>query len=94
MPDVFLLPRKNLTPVFARTQGQEENSLEGQCFKEASLRGSNGALPIDATPGEVPGGNAPPTLRSVSVSCPRDEQDSQSKTSDPDSMCTKRGRDN
>ena len=59
--------------MFARTQGQEENSLEGQCFKEVSLRGSNGALPIDATPGGVPG---LPTLRSVSVNCPRDEQDS------------------
>ena len=28
------LPSMNLTPVFARTQGQEENSPEGQCFKE------------------------------------------------------------
>ena len=26
--------------------------------------------------GEVPGGDAPPTLRSVSVNCPKDEQDS------------------
>ena len=26
--------------------------------------------------GEVPGGDAPATLRSVSVNCPRDEQDS------------------
>ena len=60
--------------MFARTQGQEENILESQCFKEASLRGSNGVLPIGATPGEVPGGDAPLTLRSVSVNCPRDEQ--------------------
>ena len=52
MSDVFVLPSMDLTPAFARTQGQEENSLEGQCFKEASLRGSNGALPIGATPGE------------------------------------------
>ena len=36
--------------MFARNQGQEENSLEGQCFKEASLRGFNGALPSGATP--------------------------------------------
>ena len=72
MSDVFVLPRMDLTPVFARTQGQEENSLEGQCFKEASLRGSNGALLIGATPG----GDAHPILRSVSVNCPRDEQDS------------------
>ena len=49
--DVFLLPSMDLTPVFARTQGQEENSLEGECFSETSLRGSNGALPIGATPG-------------------------------------------
>ena len=66
----------NLTPVFARTQGQEENSLQGHCFKEASLRGSNGALPIGATPGRDSRRDAPPTLRSVSVNCPRDEQDS------------------
>ena len=26
--------------------------------------------------GEVPGGDAPPTHRSVSVNCPKDEQDS------------------
>ena len=45
------LPSMNLTPVFARTQGQEENSLEGQCLKEASLRGSNKALTIGATQG-------------------------------------------
>ena len=45
--------------MFARTQGHEENSLEGQSFKDASLRGSNGALPIGATPGEVPGGGCP-----------------------------------
>ena len=76
MSDVFLLPSMDLTPVFSRTQGQEEDTLEGQCFKEASLRGSNGAVPIGATPGGVPGGDAPPTLRSVSVKCPRDEQDS------------------
>ena len=44
--------------------------------KEASLRGSNGALPIGAMPGEVPGGDAPPTRRSVSVNCSRDERDS------------------
>ena len=76
MSDVFVLLSMDLTLVFARTQGQEENSLEDQCFKEASLRGSNEALPISATPGVVPGGDAPPTLRSVSVNCPRDEQDS------------------
>ena len=34
----------NLTSVFARPKGQEEYRLEGQCFKEASLIGSNGAL--------------------------------------------------
>ena len=68
----------NLTPVFARTQGQEENSLEGQCFKEASLRGSNGSCQLVQHKGEVPGGDAPLTLRSVSVNCPRDEQDSHS----------------
>ena len=28
--------------------------------------------------GEVPGGDAPPTLKPVSVNCPRDEQDSHS----------------
>ena len=50
MSDVLVLPNMDLTPVFARTQGQEENSLEGQCFKEASLMGSSGALPIGATP--------------------------------------------
>ena len=66
----------DLIPVFARTQGQEENSLEGQCFKEASLRGSNGVLPIGATPGGGSRGGAPPTLRSVSVNCPRDKQGS------------------
>ena len=70
----------DLTPVFARNQGQEENSLEGQSFKEASLKCSNGTLPIGATPGVggwgVPAGDAPPTLRYVSVNCPRDEQDS------------------
>ena len=45
------MPSMDLTPVFARAQGQEENSLEGQCFKEASLRCLNGALSIGATPG-------------------------------------------
>ena len=50
MSYVFVLPSMDLTPAFAHTQGQEENSLEGQCFKEASLRGSNGALPIGVTP--------------------------------------------
>ena len=62
--------------MFARSQGQEENSLEGQCFKEPSLRGSNGALPIGATPGGSSRRGFPPTLRSVSVNCPRGEQDS------------------
>ena len=49
----------DLTPAFARTQGQEENSLEGQCFKKASLRGLNGALPIGETPGEFQEGMPP-----------------------------------
>ena len=61
----------NLTPVLAETMVKRKNSLEAQCFKEASLRGSNGALPIGATPGEVSGGDAPPTLMSVSVICPK-----------------------
>ena len=47
--DIFVLPSMDLTSASARTQGQEENSLEGQCFNEASLRGSNGALPIGTT---------------------------------------------
>ena len=46
----------NLTPVLAESRVKRKNSLEAQCFKEASLRGSNGALPIGATPGEVPEG--------------------------------------
>ena len=41
---IFCLPSMNLTSVFARPKGQEEYRLEGQCFKEASLIGSNGAL--------------------------------------------------
>ena len=41
----------NLTPVLAESRVKRKNSLEAQCFKEASLRGSNGALPIGATPG-------------------------------------------
>ena len=33
-------------------RAKKKNSLEAQCFKEASLRGSNGALPIGAKPRE------------------------------------------
>ena len=49
---MFYLSSMDLTPAFARKQGQEENSLEGQCFIETSLRSSNGALSIGATPRE------------------------------------------
>ena len=42
MSDILVLPSMDLTPAFTRTQGQQEDSLEGQ--REVSLRGSNGAF--------------------------------------------------
>ena len=43
MSDVLVLPCMDLTPSFTRTQGQKEDSLEGQMLQRC-LRGSKGAF--------------------------------------------------
>ena len=57
-----------LTPVFARTQGQEENSLEGQMLQKGLFYWFKWSLcQLVQNQGEVPGGDAPPTFGSVSM---------------------------
>ena len=68
MPDIFVLSSMDLTPAFTRTQGQEENSLEGQMLQRGIFKGFKRSLcQLVHHQGEVRGGYAPPTLRSVSV---------------------------
>ena len=68
MSDVFLLLNTDLTPVFARTKGQEEYSLEGQVLQRGLFEGFKWSLcQLVQHQGEVPGGAAPLTLGSVSV---------------------------
>ena len=68
MSDVLILPSMDLTPAFARPQGQEENSLEGEMLQRGLFNGFKCRLcQLVQHQGEVPGGDAPPTLRSVSM---------------------------
>ena len=68
MSDILVLPSMDLIPAFARTQGQKENSLEGQMLQSGLFKGLKWSLcQLVQNQGEVPGGYAPPTLRSISV---------------------------
>ena len=44
MFDVLVLPRVDLTPAFTEPRAKRKIVLKAICFKEASLRGSNGAF--------------------------------------------------
>ena len=58
----------DLTHAFARTQGQEENSLEGQSFqKEAFSLVRMEPLSAGVASGRSSGGDTPPPFGSVSV---------------------------
>ena len=58
----------DLTPAFARTQGQQENSFESQMLQRGLFNGFKWSLcQLVQHQGEVQGRDAPPTLRSVSV---------------------------
>ena len=57
----------DLTPVFAQTQAQKKYSHEGQCFKEDPLLVQMEPCQLLQHQGELPAGDAPPTLRSVSI---------------------------
>ena len=68
MSDVLVLPRIDLTPAFARPQGQEENSFEGQMFQGGLFYWFKWSLcQLVQHQGEITGGNAPPSFGSVSV---------------------------
>ena len=65
--DLVLLSM-DLTLVFAQTQGQEENRLEGQMPQRGLFNWFKWSLcQLVQHQGEVPGGDTPPTFRSVSV---------------------------
>ena len=54
---VILLPSMDLTPAFARTQDQKENSLEGQMLQRGLFKGLKWSLcQLVQHQGEVPGG--------------------------------------
>ena len=73
MSDISVLPSMNLTPPFTRTQGQQENSLEGQILQRDLFKGFKRSLcQLVQYQGEVPGGDVPPTFRSVSVEAIRE----------------------
>ena len=58
----------DLTPSFTWTQGQQENSLEGQVFQWGLFQGFKVSLcQLVQYQGKIPGGDTPPTLGSVSV---------------------------
>ena len=58
----------DLTPAFARTKGQQEDSLESQVFQGGLFKGFKGSLcQLVQYQGKVPGWYAPPTLGSVSM---------------------------
>ena len=61
------LPSMYLTSTLARPQGQEENCLEGKCFKEAYNWFKMNLVNWCKNQGEVPGGGSPPAFGSVSV---------------------------
>ena len=68
MSDISVLPSMDLTPAFTRTQGQQEISLEGQMLQRGIFKGFKGTLcQLVQYQGEVAGGDAPLTLKSVSV---------------------------
>ena len=67
MSDVLVLPIMDLTPAFARPQGHEENSLEGQMLQRGLFNQFEWSLcQLVQHQGEVPGGDAPPTIGSIS----------------------------
>ena len=56
------------SPTFNQTHGQKEDSLEGQMLQRGLLKGFKWSLcQLVQHQGEVPGGDAPLTLGSVSV---------------------------
>ena len=58
----------DLTPALARTQGQKENSLEGQMLQRGLFYWFEWSLcQLVQHQGEVPAGDAPPILGSVSM---------------------------
>ena len=61
------LPSMYLTSTLARPQGQEENCLEGKCFKEAYNWFKMNLVNWCKNQGEVSGGGSPPVFGSVSV---------------------------
>ena len=68
MSDVLVLPSMDLTPAFARIQRQEENSLEGQMLQGGLFHWFEWSLcQVVKHQGQVPGGDAPLTFRSVSM---------------------------
>ena len=68
MPDVLVLSSMDLTPVFAQPQGQEENTFEGQMLQRGLFNQLKSSLcQLVQHKGEVLEGDAPPTLRSVSM---------------------------
>ena len=68
MSDVLILPSINLTPLFTRTQGQKENTLEGQMHQRGVFNGLEMRLcQLVLHQGKVPGRHTPPTFGSVSV---------------------------
>ena len=68
MSAIFVLPSMDLTPAFTRTQGQKENSLEGQMLQRGLFKGFKGSLcQLVQHQGKVPGGDAPLTVRSIYV---------------------------
>ena len=68
MSDIFVLPSMALTPTFTRTQDQQENNLKGQMLQTGLFKGFKRSLcQLVQHQGEVPGGDAPPPFRSVSV---------------------------
>ena len=67
MSDIFVLLSMDLTPVFTRTQDQT-NCLEGQLLQGGLFKRFKVSLcQLVQHQGEVPGGDASPNLRSVSV---------------------------
>ena len=68
MSDILILASMDLTPVFAQTQGQEENSLESQMLLKSLFNGFKWSLcQLVEHQGQVPGGEPLLTFGSVSV---------------------------
>ena len=66
MSDNFVLPSVDL--VFTQIQGQQENSLKGKMLQGCLFKGFKRSLcQLVQNQGEVPRGNTPTSLNSVSV---------------------------